>query len=219
MDRYRDGRNRCSMLAFALGAITAAATSSACSADISYAPELKAILVDGGIAPGDLEKMKAVSESATGTVEGVYLHSFGGDFMTAIELGFWVRQHHLATYASKLMCESACGFLWLAGERRFANGVVSLHMPFYRTSMVTIAIPDEGIANAAWYLASLGHDRQLLDALLVVSLTESNDVFPITGPNTALYRISYEHFPREELFKAALSASKAEVVGQAARGD
>lgn len=216
MDIYRNGRSPCSMLIrIALATITAAATSPACSADIFYAQQLKVILIDGAFAPGDLKRIEEVSKSAAGTVEGIYLHSFGGDFMSAIEVGYWVREHQLATYASELMCESACGFLWLAGERRFANGVVTLHMPFYRTSMYTIAIPDEGIANAAWYLARLGYDRQLLDALLVVSLTESNDVFPITGPNTALYRISYEHFPREDLFKAALTASKAGGVAQA----
>ncbi len=201
----RYGRTRNAMLAsLALGAI-AAAPSSARSADISYAEDLQAILVDGVIAPGDLERIEAASQSATGPVEGLYLHSFGGDFLTAMDLGLWVRERHLATYASELMCESACGFLWLAGEHRFANGVVSVHMPFTRTSLYSIVIPDEGIANTAWYLATLGCDRQLLNALLVVSLTESNDVFPITGPNTAMYRIAYEHFPGEAKFKAALA--------------
>jgi hypothetical protein len=109
-----------------------------------------------------------------------------------------------------VLCDSACGYLWLAGERRFANGLVTLHMPFYRTSLVTIAIPDEGIAETAWYLASLGYDRRLLDALLVVSFTESNEVFPITGPNTAMYRIGYEKFADEGRFKEALEASRAE---------
>jgi len=200
------------LVSLALGAVVAA-PSSARSADISYAEELKAILVDGAIAPGDLEKMEQASKSAAGPVEAVYLHSFGGDFMTAMNLGLWVREHHLATYASELMCESACGFLWLAGEQRFANGVVSVHMPFTRTSLYSIVIPDEAIANTAWYLATLGCDRQLLNALLVVSLTESNDVFPITGPNTAMYRISYTHFPREDEFKAALAAHKAGAPG------
>jgi hypothetical protein len=199
-------------------AAIAAAASSAAAADIFYAQDLKAILVDGAINRGDLERMEKVSESATGPLEGVYLNSPGGDFITAIEIGYWVREHHLATYASTLMCESACGFLWLAGERLFANGIVSLHMPFYRTSFVTIAIPQEGIADAAWYLASLDYDRRLLDALLVVSFTESNEVFPITGPNTAMYQLSYQHFPHEDLFKEALRANRTAEVGQTSSG-
>jgi hypothetical protein len=215
-----DGGNRYARLVgLALALIMTAATPPADAADISYAPDLRAILVDGAITPGDLERIETVSAAATGAVEAVYLHSFGGDFMSAIEVGYWVREHHLATYASEQMCDSSCGFLWLAGERRFSNGVVSVHMPFTRTSMYTIAIPDEGIANAAWYLAAMGYDRQLLNALLVVSLTESNEVFPITGPNTAMYRIAYDHFPGEDLFKAALATNKAGAAGKDALGD
>ncbi len=106
------------------------------------------------------------------------------------------------------LCYSACAFLWLGGAKLYANGVVSLHMPFYRTSMVTIAIPDEGVAAAAWYLASLGYDRSLMDAMLVVSSTESNEMFPVTGPNTALFHITYRELPDEGRYKEAMTAAR-----------
>ncbi len=180
----------------------------AAAANISYTPELRTIIIDGSIEAGDFERIRAAFEDAAGAVDGLYLHSPGGDFMTAIDAGAWVREHKLATYASGSLCYSACAFLWLGGETRYANGVVSLHMPFYRTSMVTIAIPDEGVAAAAWYLASLGYDRSLMDAMLVVSSTESNEMFPVTGPNTALFHIRYRPLPDEGRYKEAMTAAR-----------
>lgn len=178
------------------------------AASISYSPELRAIIVDGTIEAGDLGHIRKVFDAANGQVDGLYLHSPGGDFMTAIDAGGWVREHGIATYASGSLCYSACAFLWLGGANLYANGIVALHMPFYRTSMVTIAIPDEGVAAAAWYLATLGYERALMDAMLVVSSTESNEMFPITGPNTALFHIAYTHFPDEGLYKDAMRAAR-----------
>lgn len=185
------------------------ANAPAAAANISYNPELRTIIVDGSIEAGDFERIRAAYDEAEGAVDGLYLHSPGGDFMTAIDAGAWAREHKLATYASGSLCYSACAFLWLGGAKLYANGVVSLHMPFYRTSMVTIAIPDEGVAAAAWYLASLGYDRALMDAMLVVSSTESNEMFPVTGPNTALFRISYRELPDEGRYKDAMKEARA----------
>jgi hypothetical protein len=184
------------------------ATLPASAANISYDPDLRTIIVDGSIEAGDFARIREVFAAAGGEVDGLYLHSPGGDFMTAIDAGAWVREHKLATYASGSLCYSACAFLWLGGEKLYANGVVSLHMPFYRTSMVTIAIPDEGVAAAAWYLASLGYDRALMDAMLVVSSTESNEMFPVTGPNTALFHISYRALPDEGRYKEAMKDAR-----------
>lgn len=184
------------------------ATLQASAANISYDPDLRTIIVDGSIEAGDFARIREVFAAAGGEVDGLYLHSPGGDFMTAIDAGAWVREHKLATYASGSLCYSACAFLWLGGEKLYANGVVSLHMPFYRTSMVTIAIPDEGVAAAAWYLASLGYDRALMDAMLVVSSTESNEMFPVTGPNTALFHISYRALPDEGRYKEAMKDAR-----------
>ena len=181
----------------------------ALAANISYSPDLRTIIVDGSIEAGDFERIRATFDDADGAVDGLYLHSPGGDFMTAIDAGAWAREHKLATYASGSLCYSACAFLWLGGATLYANGVVSLHMPFYRTSMVTIAIPDEGVAAAAWYLASLGYDRALMDAMLVVSSTESNEMFPVTGPNTALFHITYHELPDEGRYKDAMKEARA----------
>jgi len=190
------------------GTALSLAIAPAAGANISYNPELRTIIVDGSIEAGDFERIRTAFDEAEGAVDGLYLHSPGGDFMTAIDAGTWAREHKLATYASGSLCYSACAFLWLGGETRYANGVVSLHMPFYRTSMVTIAIPDEGVAAAAWYLASLGYDRSLMDAMLVVSSTESNEMFPVTGPNTALFHIRYRELPDEGRYKEAMKEAR-----------
>lgn len=193
---------------FMAAATLSLATVPASAANISYNAELRTIIVDGSIEAGDFERIRAVFDDAKGAVDGLYLHSPGGDFMTAIDAGAWAREHKLETYASGSLCYSACAFLWLGGAKLYANGVVSLHMPFYRTSMVTIAIPDEGVAAAAWYLASLGYDRALMDAMLVVSSTESNEMFPITGPNTALFHITYHELPDEGRYKEAMKEAR-----------
>lgn len=196
-------------VAYAATAWVIAASAPALAANISYSAELRTIIVDGSIEAGDFQRIREAFDAADGEVDGLYLHSPpGGDFMTAIDAGAWAREHKLATYASGSLCYSACAFLWLGGAKLYANGVVSLHMPFYRTSMVTIAIPDEGVAAAAWYLASLGYDRSLMDAMLVVSSTESNEMFPVTGPNTALFHISYQELPDEGRYKEAMMAAR-----------
>jgi hypothetical protein len=195
-------------VAYAATALVIATSAPAHAANISYSAELRTIIVDGSIEAGDFEHIRETFDAAGGEVDGLYLHSPGGDFMTAIDAGTWAREHKLATYASGSLCYSACAFLWLGGAKLYANGVVSLHMPFYRTSMVTIAIPDEGVAAAAWYLASLGYDRSLMDAMLVVSSTESNEMFPVTGPNTALFHITYRELPDEGRYKEAMTAAR-----------
>ena len=197
------------LVACAAAAFGLASAMPALAANISLSPELRTIIVDGSIEADDFARIREVFAAADGAVDGLYLHSPGGDFMTAIDAGAWAREHKLATYASGSLCYSACAFLWLGGETRYANGVVSLHMPFYRTSMVTIAIPDEGVAAAAWYLSSLGYDRALMDAMLVVSSTASNEMFPITGPNTALFHISYHELPDEGRYKDAMKEARA----------
>ncbi|OEO28498.1 hypothetical protein VW23_004550 [Devosia insulae DS-56] len=55
----------------------------------------------------------------------------------------------------------------------------------------------------------LGYDRALMDAMLVVSSTESNEMFPVTGPNTALFHISYRELPDEGRYKEAMKEARA----------
>jgi hypothetical protein len=99
----------------------------------------------------------------------------------------------LDTYAG-VLCESACAYLWLGGQRRYANHAIGIHAPFVRTSFLTVDVPAEGLVDTAWYLASLGYDRALLDAIFVVSTTESDECFPITGPETHYLGIDYKRF-------------------------
>ena len=192
------------MLGLALMLAGIAHATAALAADAYYSERLGAILMEGLLEQGDLARIEALYDAAAVKPDKLYINSPGGDFLSAIATGTWVREKHLDTYAAGILCHSACGYLWLGGERRFANGIVTLHMPFYRTSNSTIAIPHEGIMEASWYLATLGYDKSLMEALLVVGTTETNQVFPITGPDTALFGIGYQNFPDEGRFKDEL---------------
>jgi len=177
------------------------------AAQFFYSPELETIFVDGTIADGDFVRLKRASDEAAGKVKRIYLSSPGGNFMTALDIGYWIREHGYDTVAS-VMCDSACAYIWLAGNHLYTNSLVHLHMPFYRTSQVTIAIPDEGLVAATWYLAQMGCSKALVDALLVISTTEMNQAFPITGPNTYLYHIRYDAMDAEKPYRDALTKFK-----------
>lgn len=177
------------------------------AADISYAPSLHALFLRGAITSGDAESLRAAYDGATEKPSAIYLSSPGGDFYAAIAIGNWVRDKGLDAYAG-LLCDSACAYLWLGGVNRFANNIIGVHAPYVRTSTVTVAVPAEGLMDVAWYLARLGYERALLDAIFVVGTTESNECFPITGPETRYLGIGYNHFA-EAPYKAELDALRA----------
>lgn len=203
--------------AFGLAMALAATAAPASAADVFHSERLGALLLEGQIEATDPERMDALYDAAAVKPDKLYLSSPGGDFLAAIAAGEWVRLRQIDTYAAGVLCHSACGYLWLGGQRRFANGVVTLHMPYYHTLGTAIAIPDEGIMEASWYLARLGYDKSLIEALLVVSTTEANQAFPITGPNTALFGITYENFEGESGFRDELRALRAEAGAAAGR--
>jgi hypothetical protein len=180
------------------------ASSSARPADVSFVPELHALFLRGAIAETDVETLRASYRGASEKPSAIYLNSSGGDFYAAITAGNWVREMGLETYAG-LLCESACAYLWLGGVRRYANYSIGIHAPYVRTSFLTVDVPAEGLMDAAWYLAKLGYDRPLIDAIFAVGTTNSNECFPITGPETRYLGIGYERFV-EAPFKAALDS-------------
>lgn len=186
-------------VAVALGALLAWP---AAAAEVTLAPDLHALVLRGAIAEADLGHVISVYSDAADKPVAMYLNSPGGDFYAAIEIGNWVRSMGIDTYAGRL-CESACAYVWLAGTHRYANNLIGIHAPFVRTSFVTVAVPSEGLVDAAWYLSKLGYERALIDAIFTVGATQSNESFPITGPETRYLGIGYEKFA-EKPFKDEL---------------
>ncbi len=166
-------------------------TSAAAAATAYYVKPLATIMLDGAIRPGDLEEIEAAYVQSGRSATSLYLNSPGGDFAEGIKIGYWLRDHKVAAYAASL-CDSSCAFAWLGGVKRYATlGAVMIHMPFYRTSTVTVAVSRAGIVDAIWYLATLRCSRKLADALLTVSSTESDELFPITGADSAGFDLDY----------------------------
>lgn len=194
-------------LSVLVGALASFLSSPSAPAEVTFAPELHALVLRGAISETDLGRVLAAYDGAEEKPSAIYLNSPGGDFYSAIEIGNWVRSMGIDTYAG-LLCDSACAYLWLGGARRYANNLIGIHAPFVRTSYVTVAVPSEGLVDAAWYLAKLGYGRALIDAIFVVGTTQSNECFPITGPETRYLGIGYEKFA-EKPFKDALDQLRA----------
>ncbi|HVV74309.1 MAG TPA: hypothetical protein VHI52_22935 [Verrucomicrobiae bacterium] len=167
--------------------------SSAIAGTIYSAPTLHALIFDGALSTGDADKLKAAFEASPEKPTALFINSPGGDFYTAMAAGNWVRSMGLDTYAG-LLCESACAYLWLGGVHKYANEMVGIHAPYVRTSQMTVAVPAEGLVDATWYLAKLGYDRALVDAIFAVGTTESDESFPITGPETHYLGIRYGNY-------------------------
>lgn len=143
-----------------------------------------------------MDRLRTLYDDASEKPALIYLNSPGGDFYAAIEAGNWIRATGLDTYAGTL-CESACAYLWLGGTHRYANHSIGIHAPYVRTSYFTVDVPAEGLVDVAWYLAKLGYDRPLVDAIFAVGTTESNECFPITGPETRYLGIEYQRFEED----------------------
>jgi hypothetical protein len=181
-------------------------SSAALAGTVSYVQSLNALMFNGAIGGTDAKDLEAAYDRSAQKPTLVYFDSPGGDFYSAMKIGRWIRAKGLDSYAGQL-CESACGYAWLGGVRKFANHVVSIHAPYMRTSQVTVTVPAEGLVDTAWYLGELGYDRTLVNAVFAVGTTESDECFPITGPNTHYLNVLYSHFD-ETALKDALSLSR-----------
>ena len=128
--------------------------------------------ISGQIVKGDAEQFRHALRDADpyygsgGASFTIYLESPGGLVVEAIGIGGAIRPYGFNTFvADGTMCASACGMIWLAGERRYlgTHAVVGFHAPYH---LKTRQILPEAVAFAKAYLAKLGISQPTIDYLL-----------------------------------------------------
>ncbi len=115
------------------------------------------ISVEGEIANGDSNKFNQVAEGLSGRVL-VVLDSPGGALFDGLLIGEALRSKGYATFvASRSMCTSVCGLIWLAGNTRLIgrSGRVGFHAAYTQTNGT---IQETGVGNAmvGAYLTHIG---------------------------------------------------------------
>ena len=119
------------------------------------------IKISGEIGKGDAERFRRTLLDAdpyygSGATFMVYLDSPGGRVFEAIEIGNAIRSLGFNTFvADEAICTSACGLIWLAGDRRYlgANAALGFHTVYDpRTRQPTPV----GLAWVEAYMSRLG---------------------------------------------------------------
>jgi hypothetical protein len=116
---------------------------------------------------GDYEQFRRAVTGLNGAK--VLLDSPGGLAQEGLQIGKLVSSLRLETaVASKTMCASACGFIWLAGKRRAVEegGRVGFHAVYLSDEQQSISSSGNALVGA--YLSRLGFND-----LVVVYVTEA----------------------------------------------
>ena len=97
-----------------------------------------AIEMSGDIENGDFDTLKRVIEPNISVNTGfrlIALNSNGGDVLTAMRIGRYIRQHDFDTHVgaknnNRTRCLSSCVFIFAAGLNRSASDNIGIHRPF-----------------------------------------------------------------------------------------
>jgi hypothetical protein len=143
--------------------------------DTVHAAEVSSIKQQGGIVvsiygpieQGDFEKVeKALIGAKTATLA---LSSPGGFLDEGLKIGELVHLRKFSTLVRNgTLCASACGYVWLAGMKRFieGSGTVGFHAAYNSTTDSTVSSTGNALAGA--YMARLGFND-----LAVIYATEA----------------------------------------------
>ena len=99
----------------------------------------------------------------------MHLSSQGGVIGEAVYIGILIKKYEIETYVSNnSTCASACGFMWLAGSRRFidSDSRVGFHAVYNRE---TVQVSSSSNAVVGAYLFGLGFDFDTIAYLTGIS--------------------------------------------------
>jgi hypothetical protein len=127
-------------------------------------PDNYGLKISGPILKGDAEQLNRMLSAADTryrdgrTLFTIYLDSPGGMVAEAIIIGTAIR-----IYGA--LCASACGLIWLAGDRRYLGSrtTVGFHSAYDPTTRQVLSI---GLTMVRGYLASLGISQSTIGYLL-----------------------------------------------------
>lgn len=146
----------------------------------------KRALLEGGIVPGDAERIEKQLAELAPKPEGVILNSPGGSVQDALILGRYLRSADLTTaLRSGDICYSACPYLLAAGTSRTIpeDASVGVHQHYFGESTLLpafVAVNDiqRGQGEVMTYLDRMGIDPLVMQHALVTPPSEIYVLLP-----------------------------------------
>ena len=146
----------------------------------------KRALLEGGIVPGDAERIEKQLAKLAPKPEGVILNSPGGSVQDALMLGRYLRSADLTTaLRSGDICYSACPYLLAAGTSRTIpeDASVGVHQHYFGESTLLpafVAVNDiqRGQGEVMTYLDRMGIDPLVMQHALVTPPSEIYVLLP-----------------------------------------
>lgn len=132
------------------------------------------IFVSGEIEVGDLAVIKAKYAETKPTLPGRYsviIDSIGGNLYEAFEMGGWFRQHAPSiAVVKKGQCLSSCIFILAAGVRKFPEGKIGIHRPYFSQSpnMSLQLAMDKMLLDSTKYLSSMNIPASLSEEMFSI---------------------------------------------------
>ena len=146
----------------------------------------KRALLEGGIVPGDADRIEKKLAELAPKPEGVILNSPGGSVQDALMLGRYLRSADLTTaLRSGDICYSACPYLLAAGTSRTIpeDASVGVHQHYFGESTLLpafVAVNDiqRGQGEVMTYLDRMGIDPLVMQHALVTPPSEIYVLLP-----------------------------------------
>jgi hypothetical protein len=150
-------------------------------------------LLEGGIVPGDAERIEKQLAELDPKPQGVILNSPGGSVQDALLLGRYLRGAELTTaLRSGDICYSACPYLLAAGIGRTVpdDASVGVHQHYFGESTLLpafVAVEDiqRGQGEVMAYLDDMGIDPLVMQHALV---TPPNEIYVLLPQELERYR-------------------------------
>jgi hypothetical protein len=141
-----------------------------------------------------------------GNASVVFLESGGGSIEAAIEIGRAIRLKGMTTVVAQAdRCVSACGLIWLAGERRLLTpgARVGFHATYTTTDMVR---RESGVGNAlvGRYLTLLNLPER---AVIFATIAGPNEINWLDASNERASGIALEVLTSRSSRRAELAAA------------
>lgn len=132
------------------------------------------ILISGEIEEGDLAVIKAKFAETKPTLAGRYtvnIDSIGGNLYEAFAMGKWFRKHAPSIAVAKDgRCLSSCVFILAAGTRKFPEGKIGIHRPYFtQNPNISLQIAmDKMLIDSANYLKSMNIPASLSEDMFSI---------------------------------------------------
>ncbi len=132
------------------------------------------IFISGEIEEGDLAVIKAKFAGTKPTLPGRYsviIDSTGGNLYEAFAMGKWFREHAPSIAVAKDgRCLSSCVFILAAGKRKFPEGKIGIHRPYFTQNphmSLQLAI-DKMLTDSTDYLKSMNIPASLSEDMFSI---------------------------------------------------